>query len=39
MIELSNVEEETKYKEKILPSPHVGIQFPALDRGVYFDNQ
>jgi|LGOV01.1.fsa_nt_gb hypothetical protein len=32
-------EAETKYIEKILPSPHVGIQFLALDRGVYFDNQ
>ena len=31
-------EAEIKQKEKILPSPHIGIQFPALDRNIYFDN-
>ncbi len=30
---------EVKYKEKILPPPHIGIQFPALDRKAYIDNQ
>ncbi len=31
-------ESEIKHKEKILPSPHIGIQFPPLDRNTYFDN-
>ena len=28
-------ESEINRKEKILPSPHVGIQFPFLDRNAY----
>ncbi len=28
-------ETETKQQEKILPSPHVGIQFPAIERELY----
>ncbi len=28
-------ESEERYTEKILPSPHVGIQFPFLDRDAY----
>jgi len=28
-------ESEISCKEKLLPSPHVGIQFPFLDRNVY----
>ena len=28
-------ESEKRYKEKILPSPRVGIQFPFLDKDVY----
>ena len=28
-------ESEKRYKEKILPSPHVGIQFPFLERDAY----
>jgi YgiT-type zinc finger domain-containing protein len=28
-------ESEINRKEKILPSPHVGIQFPSLDRNAY----
>ena len=30
---------ETKSKENILPAPHIGIQFPALDRSAYMDTQ
>ena len=32
-------ESEIGYKEKILPAPHIGIQFPTLDRKDYIDNQ
>ncbi|GAG27850.1 unnamed protein product, partial [marine sediment metagenome] len=28
-------ESEISCKEKLLPSPHVGIQFPFLDRNTY----
>lgn len=28
-------ESEIKCKEKLLPAPHVGIQFPLLDRNTY----
>ena len=28
-------ESEKRYKEKVLPSPHVGIQFPLLDKNAY----
>jgi hypothetical protein len=28
-------ESEISCKEKLLPSPHVGIQFPFLDRNIY----
>ncbi len=30
---------ELEHKEKILPSPHIGIQFPALDKTHYCDNR
>jgi len=29
---------EIQYKEKVLPSPHIGIQFPDLNRKDYIDN-
>ncbi len=32
-------ESEKKLKEKILPSPYIGIQFPALDKKVYLGNR
>lgn len=32
-------ESEKKHKEKILPSPYIGIQFPALDKKVYLGNR
>lgn len=32
-------ESEIKYTDKVLPPPHIGIQFPALDRKAYIDNQ
>lgn len=28
-------ETETKQEEKILPSPHIGIQFPPIERELY----
>ena len=32
-------ESEKKSKDKVLPSPHIGIQFPAIDREIYCDSQ
>lgn len=32
-------ESDAKYEEKILPSPHIGIQFPALDTSANVDSQ
>ena len=29
-------ESEIRQKERILPSPHIGIQFPPLERELYF---
>ena len=29
-------ESEIRQQEKILPSPHIGIQFPPLERELYF---
>lgn len=30
-------ETDIRYKEKILPAPHVGIQFPCINRDAYVE--